>query len=84
MNGNIIVEKSADSNDWVLHNNVGNNCKYYTPVMEISEMFKGKEASWKGAGMGDYICSLCWEVSPSSNELKYCPHCGARMFGGSE
>lgn len=39
---------------------------------------KGKEARWKGAGFGDYYCSLCQEVV-SGNELTECPYCGAKM-----
>ncbi len=38
-----------------------------------------QEARWKGAGMGEYYCSLCCETSPSDNQLNYCPHCGAYM-----
>lgn len=37
-----------------------------------------KEARWKGAGMGDYYCSLCQETV-TGNELIECPHCGAKM-----
>ena len=40
-------------------------------------------ARWKGAGMGDYYCSLCQEVV-TGNEFKFCPHCGAKMDGGGE
>ena len=39
---------------------------------------QGKEARWKGAGFGDYYCSLCQEVK-SGNELPECPYCGAKM-----
>ena len=38
---------------------------------------------WKGAGMGDYRCSLCSEVV-SGNNHNYCPNCGARMEGVSD
>ena len=38
-----------------------------------------KHGRWKGAGMGDYYCSLCQRlVNPRTN---YCPHCGAKMDG---
>ena len=34
---------------------------------------------WKGAGMGDYYCSLCQETFSGGDEFKYCPNCGAKM-----
>lgn len=37
-----------------------------------------KHGRWKGAGMGDYMCSLCATVV-SGNRYHYCPKCGARM-----
>lgn len=37
-----------------------------------------KSARWKGAGMGDYTCSLCDETV-NGNDYKYCPNCGAYM-----
>lgn len=37
-----------------------------------------KHGRWKGAGMGDYMCSWCGEVV-SGNRYHYCPNCGARM-----
>ena len=37
-----------------------------------------KHGRWKGAGMGDYMCSLCAEVV-SGNRWHYCPNCGAQM-----
>lgn len=39
-----------------------------------------KHGRWKGAGMGDYMCSLCAEVV-SGNRYHYCPNCGADMRG---
>jgi hypothetical protein len=57
-------------------------------VKYISESITKKPAAddkesplgrWKGAGMGDYLCSLCWEVYSGGNEFKYCPNCGAKM-----
>lgn len=41
------------------------------PVMVVPE------GRWKGAGMGDYYCSLCNEVTSGTPE--YCPHCHAYM-----
>lgn len=40
-----------------------------------------EEARWKGAGMGDYYCSLCGEVV-SGNHLSECPNCKAKMKEG--
>lgn len=37
-----------------------------------------KHGRWKGAGMGDYMCSLCNTIV-SGNRYHYCPNCGARM-----
>lgn len=37
-----------------------------------------KHGRWKGAGMGDYMCSLCATVV-SGNRYHYCPNCGAKM-----
>lgn len=40
-------------------------------------------ARWKGAGMGDYYCSLCCKTV-SGNRLRYCPRCGALMYTDTE
>lgn len=37
-----------------------------------------KHGRWKGAGMGDYMCSWCATVV-SGNRYHYCPNCGAKM-----
>lgn len=37
-----------------------------------------EEGRWKGAGMGDYRCSLCDEIV-SGDHHNYCPSCGAYM-----
>ncbi len=37
-----------------------------------------REGRWKGAGMGEYYCSLCCHTV-SGNELRVCPECHARM-----
>ena len=42
-----------------------------------------KQARWKGAGMGDYYCSLC-RKTVSGNRLRYCPRCGAEMYTDKE
>lgn len=41
-----------------------------------------KHARWKGAGMGDYYCSLCCETYSGGDGFAYCPNCGAKMDGG--
>ena len=40
---------------------------------------KQRKARWKGAGMGDYYCSLCQEEI--GGQRKFCPNCGAKMVG---
>lgn len=35
------------------------------------------EARYKGAGMGDYLCTNCDEVS--DGRMEFCPHCHAHM-----
>lgn len=37
-----------------------------------------KHGRWKGAGMGDYMCSLCATIV-SGNRHHYCPNCGCMM-----
>ena len=44
----------------------------------IAEAEPVRHGRWKGAGMGDYMCSRCAEVV-SGNRYHYCPNCGARM-----
>ena len=38
-----------------------------------------REGRWKGAGMGDYYCSLCQEMYSGGDEYNFCPNCGAKM-----
>ena len=42
-----------------------------------------KHGRWKGAGMGDYYCSLCCE-EVSGNRHQFCPNCGAKMDGKAD
>lgn len=35
------------------------------------------DGRWKGAGFGDYRCSVCDEET--SGQPEYCPHCNAYM-----
>ena len=46
------------------------------PTADVVEV---KHARWKGAGMGDYECTGCWEVYSGGNRFKRCPNCGAIM-----
>ena len=40
---------------------------------------KSIRARWKGAGMGDYECTNCWEVVSGGDKYNFCPWCGAYM-----
>ena len=55
-----------------------NECQTIVEQAPTADVVEVKEARWKGAGMGDYYCSLCQETV-SGNEFKYCPFCGAKM-----
>lgn len=37
------------------------------------------EGRWKGAGLGDYYCSVCGHEVSGSNRSEECPECGATM-----
>ncbi len=37
-----------------------------------------KQARWKGAGLGEYYCSLWWEVGDVREQR--CPNCNALMY----
>ena len=50
-------------------------------LIDAFEVEPIRQARWKGAGMGDYMCSLCNEVV-TGNRYHYCPNCGAKMHGG--
>jgi hypothetical protein len=45
-------------------------------------MNTNKEARWKGAGLGEYYCSLCCEVGDIRE--RRCPHCNALMYTDKE
>lgn len=45
-------------------------------------MNANKEARWKGAGMGEYYCSLCCEVGDVRE--RECPNCHAQMYTDEE
>ena len=88
--GKIIVEKPTEGNDWGLHNNVENECKYFTPTADVVEVKHGEwiyhecVSSYEGAISG-YSCSVCSafvneEVFESDEFHKeYCGNCGAKM-----
>ena len=48
-------------------------------ITEISIPSSVPRARWKGAGMGDYECTNCWEITSGGDELDTCPYCGAFM-----
>ena len=87
--GKIIVEKPTEGNDWGLHNNVENECKYFTPTADVVEVrhaeWEAKEhtsTSKRGRSIhyATYRCSECkkWNGKHRQN---YCPSCGAKMDG---
>lgn len=48
-------------------------------ILNASTIDPVQQGRWKGAGFGDYHCSLCAEVV--SCQPNYCPNCGAKMDG---
>ena len=48
-----------------------------------ADVVERKSARWKGAGLGDYYCSLCNETysigAERVNDWHFCPNCGADM-----
>jgi rubrerythrin len=47
---------------------------YILDAPTINPLIQGR---WKGAGMGDYMCSWCNEVY--NGKSNFCPNCGADM-----
>lgn len=46
-----------------------------------ADVVERKRGRWKGAGMGDYYCSICQRLmNPRTN---FCPNCGADMRGNT-
>lgn len=41
-----------------------------------------ESARWKGAGLGDYYCSLCQHLQ--SGRPRVCPNCGTEMDNSEE
>lgn len=46
------------------------------PAVEAMPVVRGR---WKGAGLGDYECTACWNVCSGGDRFNYCPWCGADM-----
>lgn len=51
-------------------------CDDYKDRSKFVEVRHGR---WKGAGMGDHLCSICREVYSGGDKFNYCPNCGAKM-----
>lgn len=62
----------------------GDDKTYIFPKIEKPITIKFvRQARWKGAGFGDYYCSLCCKTV-SGNRERYCPACGAEMYTDAE
>lgn len=59
-------------------NNVLDSIDYQS----TADVVEVKEARWKGAGMGEYYCSLCNMGVRQYEGQPYCSECGAKMDGG--
>lgn len=62
-------------------------CGKYAATGGVNKCRDHKEerhGRWKGAGMGDYLCSICWCVYSGGNRFKHCPNCGAQMIGDGD
>ena len=53
-------------------------------IQKLGEYEDRDEGRWKGAGMGDYYCSLCCVQYSGADEYNYCPNCGAKMKGADD
>lgn len=53
-------------------------------IQRLGEFEDRAEGRWKGAGMGDYYCSLCCSQYSGADEYNYCPNCGAKMKGEND
>ena len=53
-------------------------------IQRLGELEDRAEGRWKGAGMGDYYCSLCCGQYSGADEYNYCPNCGAKMKGEND
>lgn len=48
------------------------------PAADVAPVLHGK---WVFGGDGCVICSQCNEEESNDNHRKYCPNCGAKMYG---
>ena len=48
------------------------------PAADVAPVVHGK---WVFGGDGCVICSECNEEESNDNHRKYCPNCGAKMYG---
>ena len=48
------------------------------PAADVAPVLHGK---WVFGGDGCVICSNCNEEESNDNHRKYCPNCGAKMYG---
>ncbi len=46
---------------------------------ECLKKANGRHGRWKGAGLGDYYCSLCNYIASGADRLDFCPECNAYM-----
>lgn len=60
---------------------MGDMCCYKLSLKDAREHFRKYVSNcgrWKGAGFGDYYCSVC-NTHVSGNLYRFCPECGAKM-----
>ncbi len=49
----IIIEKPTEGNDWGLHNNVEDECKYFTPTADVEEVVRCEKCKHNTDNGGD-------------------------------
>lgn len=54
-------------------------CKPVPKIVTSSVYGRMGEGRWKGAGMGDYTCSVCGDTFSGGNRFRFCPGCGHPM-----
>lgn len=62
-----------------MHLHLEHKSQYIADNVHNAGYRKQEEGRWKGAGMGDYYCSLCNTTYSGGDEYNYCPNCGAKM-----
>ena len=73
MHEKIIVEKPTDGNDWELHNQVENECKYFTPTADVVEVVHCKDC--KHYEIGKSYTPYCNNVMNLFEEMKCDDYC---------